>query len=181
MRDFTPDAVSYTKAPELSQHSAAMFRMSGRDLALFGALYLNQGSVNGRRILPKTWIARVSTDPVDTGDAGLRSGHSYLWWIPGPETGLPNGTFAAFGFGRQAVFVIPAWRTVIVHQADTTELIKRLFGPDDDGSTTTSRLVQMILTCRTVAGDASEFCRQHRFSGRREFDRLVTLIVNARR
>lgn len=181
MRDFTPDAVSYTKAPELSQHSAAMFRMSGRDLALFGALYLNQGSVNGRRILPKTWIARVSTDPVDTGDAGLRSGHSYLWWIPGPETGLPNGTFAAFGFGRQAVFVIPAWRTVIVHQADTTELIKRLFGPDDDGSTTTSRLVQMILTCRTVAGDASEFCRQHRFIGRREFDRLVTLIVNARR
>lgn len=187
LQDFTIAAVTYTAEPALSQHRAAMFRMSARDLARFGGLYLDRGEVDGESILSPSWIDRIATDYVETGDAGLRHGHSYLWWVPGPQSGLPAGTFWAWGFGQQALFVVPAWRTVIVHQADMSAFMKTLRSTGDFRSLleggeggAEEAFEALALSCLKPLPGETQFCREDRFILRGEFDRLISLIAAAR-
>ena len=101
MQDYTLDSVSYSEAPDRTQHKAAMFKMSGRDLARFGQLYLDRGVVGDAAVLPGSWIDCIITDFAETGIGGLRAGHGFLWWLPDPETGLPEGSYFAWGLGQQ--------------------------------------------------------------------------------
>jgi len=182
MQDFTPEAVTYIADRALSRHRAAMFAMSARDLVRFGELYLGRGEYRGTRVLPAGWVDRITTDYTETGMGGLRAGHGYLWWIPAADTGLPEGTYWALGLGFQAVFVIPAWRTVIVHQADMTAFWKRLFASiRQDGLAPAAALERLILSCRTPAVEDAGYCREDRFILRGEFARLMSLVVAARR
>jgi CubicO group peptidase (beta-lactamase class C family) len=182
MQDFTPAAVSYIEAPDLSQHPAAMFQMSARDLVQFGELYLNKGVIKGQSILPEAWIDRITTDLAMTGEDGLSAGNGYLWWIPGPDSGLPKGTYWAKGVGSQALFVIPEWRTVIVHLSDMTEFFNRFFDlTRDETIDAEAALEQLALSCLQRSERGSDFCREDRFILRREFDKLISLIVAARR
>ncbi|MGI9451778.1 MAG: serine hydrolase domain-containing protein [Geminicoccaceae bacterium] len=182
MLDHAPDAIDYIEAPELSQHRAASFHMSGRDLARFGELYLDNGVVNGEVVMPGSWIDRITSDFKETGnDDDLRHGHGYLWWVPGPDTGLPEGSFWAWGLGQQALIVIPAWQTVIVHQSDTTEFRRRFFGLIyDEGVEPERAFEQIAFSCRKRSNRTSEFCVEHRFILRPEMAELVALIVGAR-
>jgi len=181
LQDFTVSDVPYITSPQHSQHRAAMFRMSGRDLAKFGLLYLNKGRAKGRQIVPAAWIGRVPKEAVDTEMGGLRAGHSYLWWIPAVDMRLPAGSFWAFGLGHQAVFVIPAWRTVIVHQSDTTEAFRRF--PRMRRGVETKPYVTpntSLVYCLDRANRTSNFCKKHRLILRVEFRRLIARIVDAR-
>ena len=180
MRDFTEGAVSYRTEPEVSEHRAAAFRMSARDLARFGRLYLDKGRSGGKQVIPAAWIERIHEDMTPTGRDGLRWGHGYLWWVPGPDTGLPEGSFWAWGLGNQAVFVIPAWDTVIVHLADTAEFRKRFFPAVARGENPEEVLSRMIRNCRSRDNRASEYCIEHRFITRRDFKGLIARIVAAR-
>ncbi|MGX1307499.1 CubicO group peptidase (beta-lactamase class C family) [Amorphus suaedae] len=179
-QDLSGDSVSYSVEPERSQHRAAAFKLSARDLARFGQLYLDGGVVDGKAVLPATWIDRISDDYVETGISGLRSGHGYLWWIPGPDTGLPEGSFFGWGLGQQAVFVIPAWDTVIVHQSDTGEFIKRWLKLQQEGVDGDTALERIVVQCLEKGAQTIEFCREDRFTSRREFDTLISLIAAAR-
>ncbi|MCW5772877.1 MAG: serine hydrolase [Rhodospirillaceae bacterium] len=182
MEDYTPASVRYVGDPGVSQHRAAMFRMSARDLVRFGQLYLSLGTWNGKQVLPRGWVARITGDYTATGDRGLHAGHGYLWWIPGPETGLPPGTYWALGLGFQAVFVIPAWKTVIVHQADTTAFRARVVATAREQNIGIgAALEQVVLYCLAPANASSDYCRNDRFILRREFDRLIALLAAARR
>ncbi|KZM48834.1 serine hydrolase [Labrenzia sp. OB1] len=181
MEDFVRSAVSYISDASRSEHRAAMFSMSARDLARIGELFINHGRAGGRRVLAENWTRLITEDFTETGIGGLRWGHGYLWWIPGPETGLPEGTFWAWGLGNQALMVIPQWNTVVVHQSDTTEFWKR-FVPlvRDEEMTGEAAIEQLILSCRETAARETEYCMEHRFITRREFDQLISLIVAAR-
>ena len=182
MTDFSASDVSYIAAPQVSRHRAAMFRMSGRDLALFGRLYLNGGTLDGKRLLPRSWIDRIAAEAIATGMGRMRAGHSYLWWVPAADTGLPAGSFWALGLGHQALIVVPAWRTAIVHQADMTVFFRRFLGlVRDRGMTPKAALESLTFACFDAARRHSGFCRNDRFILRREFGRLVSLIVAARR
>jgi CubicO group peptidase (beta-lactamase class C family) len=181
MQDFTLAAVSYIGAPELSQHRAAMFKMSARDLTRFGMLYLDQGVIEGQTVLSEEWIDRITTDFTATGEESLSAGHGYLWWIPGSETGLPKGTYWAKGLGSQALFVIPEWRTIIVHLSDMTEFLNRLFDLiRDEKIDAEEALEQLALSCLQSSERGTEYCREDRFILRREFDKLISLIAEAR-
>ncbi|MGI9494077.1 MAG: serine hydrolase domain-containing protein, partial [Geminicoccaceae bacterium] len=182
MLNHAPDAIDYIEAPELSQHKAASFHMSGRDLARFGELYLNGGMVSGEVVIPGSWTDRITDDFTATcNDDDLRSGHGYLWWVPGPDTGLPPGSYWAWGLGQQALFVVPAWRTVIVHQSDTTEFRKRLFGLIfDTGVEPEAAIEQLILSCLESANQETEFCLEHRFIRPKDIAELMSLVAKAR-
>ncbi len=181
MEDFETAAVSYVSDAEVSMHKAAAFRMSARDLVRFGRLYLDKGRANDTQVLPASWIDRTAKDYTETGMDGLRWAHGYLWWIPGPDTGLPDGTFWAWGLGNQALFVVPAWDTVIVHQSDTSEFLKRYLPMiEDEGMEGEAALLQLLLSCREAEARKSEYCTEHRFISRREFDKLIALIAKAR-
>ncbi|MGI9475510.1 MAG: serine hydrolase domain-containing protein [Hyphomicrobiaceae bacterium] len=181
MQDFKPSAVSYISDLGRSKHKAAAFRMSARDLAKFGQLLLNKGRANGKQILPGSWIGRITSDYSETGRDDLRWAHGYLWWLPAPSTGLPSGSFWAWGLGNQALFIVPAWRTVVVHLADTTEFIKRFIPKISNARTDANTVVEnMILSCRKPDNRTTDYCIEHRFTTRREFGKLMSRIVGAR-
>lgn len=114
MQDFELRHTRYLRQPEVSQHPAYIFRMSTRDLARFGLLFLNEGRWGDSQIIPKNWV-RASTKMRSVSAAG---GYGYMWWT---EIGQLDelGTFTAYGNGGHAVFVVPGARLVMVHRADT--------------------------------------------------------------
>jgi CubicO group peptidase (beta-lactamase class C family) len=60
MQDFTKNSFSYEYEKRLSKHPKAGFKMSARDLAKFGQLYLDKGKWGGRQIIPAAWIERIT-------------------------------------------------------------------------------------------------------------------------
>ncbi|MDF2811517.1 MAG: beta-lactamase [Microvirga sp.] len=104
-----------------SIHPAYAFRMSTRDLARFGLLFLREGSWDGQQVISRSW-ARASVLP--HSEAGDRGGYGYMWWVARqgvafPGTILPEGSFCAIGAGGHYCLVVPALDLVIVHRVDT--------------------------------------------------------------
>ena len=90
---------------------------TARDWARFGLLYLEQGSVDGDRILSPQWIAYTAT-PTPTEPAGTYGAH---WWLNAdPKTGtrrmpsLAPNILIASGFEGQSVVVVPDHDLVVV-------------------------------------------------------------------
>jgi CubicO group peptidase (beta-lactamase class C family) len=112
-----------------SDYPAYTFRLTARDLARFGLLYLNRGAWSGARIVPADWVDQ-STKPWSRGDRGLDYG--YLWWVlpEGVNWGQPSlaGTYMALGYGGQGLAVIPQSRLVVVQLIDVKEGEERIGG-----------------------------------------------------
>lgn len=92
---------------------------TARDLARLGLLYLADGVWSGERLLPPGWARLVATPAgtqPDKGGDGKGPGYGALFWLYGPEQGLPAGTTLMNGNRGQYVFVVPATRTVIVRR-----------------------------------------------------------------
>ena len=87
-----------------------------RDWARFGMLYLDDGVVGGRRILPEGWVRYSSSPTLDT-DYGAG-----FWTNPGAaeaasareRLGFPREAFMASGLLGQRIVIIPSARLVIV-------------------------------------------------------------------
>lgn len=106
---------------EISEHPAYPFRMSSRDLARFGQLFLQEGFWNGMPVLPREW-AHECVMPYS--HAGTRGAYGYMWWLerdgvflPGVVT--PKGSYAALGAGGHYCLVMPALDMVVIHRVDT--------------------------------------------------------------
>jgi CubicO group peptidase (beta-lactamase class C family) len=102
--------------PENSIHPAYPFRMSARDMARFGLLYLKKGKWNNKQIISKQWV-RESTKSYSKADPG--SDYGYLWWIWRDFKEL--GLYSALGVGAQIIAVIPGANMVIVQRVNTYE------------------------------------------------------------
>jgi hypothetical protein len=90
--------------------SSFMFA-TARDWARFGQLFLQDGTWDGRRILPVDWV-KFSTTPTSQSPLGNFGAH---WWLRlGPEIG--GGTNAAARISRDAFFAIG-------HEAQTLTVI----------------------------------------------------------
>ncbi|MEM9171047.1 MAG: serine hydrolase, partial [Pseudomonadota bacterium] len=89
---------------------------TARDLARLGLLYLGDGVWNGRRILPEGWAAYVATPaPAQPPNPG-RFGYGAQFWLAGPDSGLPAGTYAAFGNRGQHLVIIPERNMLVVRR-----------------------------------------------------------------
>jgi CubicO group peptidase (beta-lactamase class C family) len=83
---------------------------SARDWARFGMLYLQDGVVGGRRILPEGWVRYSSSQTLDSPyAAGFWRGTQALR----ARWGMPEDAFFASGFLGQRVMVIPSERLVV--------------------------------------------------------------------
>jgi len=114
MRQVTLD-FDATGTPVGASHMLA----TPRDWARFGQLYLDDGVVGGRRILPAGWVAQSTTPTLATGyGAGFWTnrvpGKVPGWGVPWGLASAPPDTFFARGFMGQFVVVIPSQRLVIV-------------------------------------------------------------------
>lgn len=125
MEDYRPDDVSAVLEPGVSKWPALTIRMSARDLARFGLLWLNRGNWDGRQLVPAEWIERAEVAASSTGAAG--QGYGMMWWTY--EAGsvdaqrYPQASRArillARGTGGQTIAVVPEANIVIVHRGDT--------------------------------------------------------------
>ena len=106
---------------DTSIHPAYPFRLSARDLARFGLLYLRGGRWKDAQVIPEKWV-RMSVRAYS--HAGERGGYGYMWWVARddihfPQVSVPPGTYSARGAGGHYVVVIPALELVVVHRVDT--------------------------------------------------------------
>ncbi len=110
MQDFRSSDGIYYYEPE-SMHPAYLFKMSSRDLARFGLLYLNKGDWGGHEILPASWI-ELSTR---AHAQAYNDSYGYLWWT---NSVLDFPAYSAKGAGRHTLTVIPELDLVIVIRAN---------------------------------------------------------------
>jgi len=120
MQDYETADGKYVTGDD-SIHRAYPFRMTARDMARFGLLFLRGGQWNGRQVVPATW---VKESVVSCSDARNSGGYGYLWWISKnglhlPNVTLPQGSYSARGAGGHYILVIPALDLVIVHSVNT--------------------------------------------------------------
>ena len=105
-------------------------RISARDEARFGYLFLRQGRWQNKQIVSANWVKQATT----RGPVGPSYG--YLWWLNTPDTtgkkswpDAPSTSFAALGAGQNTVWIDPEHDIVIVwrwHNSNPNELIKRV-------------------------------------------------------
>jgi CubicO group peptidase (beta-lactamase class C family) len=125
MQDFQPGWCRYEYQQELSMHPCYTFRMSPRDRARFGQLFLQNGRWGNRQVIPERWIDE-STHPWSVTDL-LGGGYGYMWWSLAPrffeavfrDSRLHHlSTYYASGYGGQFIFVIPDADMVMVFSVD---------------------------------------------------------------
>ncbi|MGY5876421.1 MAG: serine hydrolase [Candidatus Thorarchaeota archaeon] len=85
-------------------------RLTRRDMAKFGYLYLNNGTWDGQQILPVNWTDWSSYSHKNVPDSTFTYG--YQWWI------MPDGIYSARGLYGQKIYVLPEYDTVVVFTAD---------------------------------------------------------------
>lgn len=148
MQDFRPQDFYFKTVPQ-SVHPAYKIRMSARDLARVGLLFLNEGRWRGEQIIPTEWIGR-SVKPYT--DLGRGVGFGYSWWtgryalrstIASARNHREEMPFYwASGMGHQYLMMFPAIQTILVHRvADTNN------GPSNRQI---EQLQTMLLSSRTI-------------------------------
>jgi CubicO group peptidase (beta-lactamase class C family) len=132
MEDYDSKEQGYVTGPD-SIHRAYPFRMTARDMARFGLLYLRGGKWRAEQLIPSQWV-RDSTTAYSVADGNARdnySGYGYLWWVAVngnhyPKVEVPDGSFSAWGAGGHFIAVIPALNIVVVHRVNTDDPAKKV-------------------------------------------------------
>ncbi|GAB4178880.1 MAG: serine hydrolase [Thalassobaculales bacterium] len=143
MEDWRPSDGEYVEAPE-SRHRAYPFRLSARDLARFGLLWLNLGRWQDAQVVPHDWV-RCSVMPWSVG--GASGAYGYMWWVCRdgvhyPNAILPADAYSARGVGGHVLLVVPSLDLVVVHRVDTDQRGREV------GALALGRLFQAI--CRAA-------------------------------
>ena len=89
-----------------------------QDLAKFGYLCLNNGTVAGRSIFPSEWV-KTSTQPhvypLDNWGDFRNVSYGYFWWTAKWNA---DSVFMAVGFGGQFIICVPTLNVVVVITCD---------------------------------------------------------------
>jgi CubicO group peptidase (beta-lactamase class C family) len=102
--------------------SSAMLA-SARDWARFGLLYLQDGVVDGRRLLHADWVDLSAAATLDTDyGAGFYTNRSEHENAKGRvAAGIPRDAFFAFGEMGQRIVILQSQRMVIVRLGDSVD------------------------------------------------------------
>ena len=95
-----------------------------RDWARLGLLYLNDGRVAGRRLLPEGWV-KASVQPTAAAPQGRYGRHFWLnagldeRGLNRPMPRIPRGAYFMRGYQGQSVSVLPSRELVVVRLGQT--------------------------------------------------------------
>jgi CubicO group peptidase (beta-lactamase class C family) len=108
------DADEFAKSNYLAYH----FRLTARDMARFGVLFLRNGDWNGKQVISSDWIKQSTKSYSATTGFGDGFGYGYLWWLNG--YGLSTPAISARGALGKYIIVIPN-RDLVVAFANHVE------------------------------------------------------------
>ena len=125
MQDYKLSDTRY-QLEEVSLHPSYKFRISTRDLARFGTLFLNKGRWRGTSIVSEKWVSASTQSQSITGRGGTKGGYGLMWWVDADVEGRPSlsgppAAFTASGKGGHRLTVIPEIETVLVLRTDTDD------------------------------------------------------------
>jgi CubicO group peptidase (beta-lactamase class C family) len=89
--------------------------MTPRQMMAFGELYLNDGRLNGRQIVPEGWV-EDSFEPRGRSRISGRE-YGYGWWM---REMAGRQTYYAWGFGGQFIVLVPSLDAVVVSTSAAT-------------------------------------------------------------
>lgn len=93
-----------------------LLKLTARDLAKFGYLYLKGGVWEGRQVVPAGYVRASTQSQVATGDPHA-TGYRYQWWTMSEQG---HHAFAALGLGGQLVEVISDLDLVVVMTSEVS-------------------------------------------------------------
>jgi len=111
-----------------SRYPAYHIYISTRDMAKIGQLMLNEGEWNGKQIISKDWIKKITSTVTPTEIVNERYGrnksspfqfsYGYMWWLVDNFKHHPDfeGAYSATGYGGQFITVIPKLNMVVAHK-----------------------------------------------------------------
>jgi CubicO group peptidase (beta-lactamase class C family) len=141
--DFNMNKTKYIYEYDKSMHPAYSFRMSARDMARFGLLYLNKGRWNNQQILSYDWIIESfkvhSVNGIDSNGTHWDD-YGLLWWISNKITIEP--VIYASGSGVQRISLFPESNMIMIHLVDN-------FQPKEVGENEVDILAQLLLESKT--------------------------------
>jgi CubicO group peptidase (beta-lactamase class C family) len=104
-------------------------KISAREAARFGLLFLNRGNWNGKQLISERWVeeatrvqvpANVPHGFAEKADEGPGE-YGFNWWVNGVKPdgqrklpGAPPGTYCGAGHNNNRCFIVPEWNMVIV-------------------------------------------------------------------
>ncbi|MCL7746015.1 serine hydrolase domain-containing protein [Halalkalibacter alkaliphilus] len=145
MEDYTPEDSFYKYELNRTIHPSYLFRMSARDMARFGQLYLQNGQWAGKQLIPKEWI-KTSTSKHTAVPASKEYGYGYMWWVADNGRFQDLGLYSAIGRYGQSIDIVPKENLVLVHRVDSDHLLNRTFNHVNDRDRL--RLLEMILDAK---------------------------------
>ena len=105
-----------------SRHPYYGFRMSTRDAARFGLLFLRNGRWGEQQVVPADWVRESTTSPLRS--SARRAATATCGGRVRAPGGFPNvdegpGSYYASGYGGHNIIVMPSRNLVVVHRVDT--------------------------------------------------------------
>ena len=134
------------------------FRISARDLARFGLMFLRQGRWRGEQIIPAEWIRETTTPYSELGE---RTRFGYAAWrtyLEGYElldgSALAGDVYYTLGLSVHRLYVVPWLDLVVVHRANTDLPHDYPFQRMSSPGQSISRLFAMIIDAKITNVDA---------------------------
>lgn len=121
MEDFELANTNYKYENRRSRHPSYLFRMSARDMARFGQMYLQNGQWEGEQLVPSDWIER-STRAHKEVPSNNTYDYGYLWWVATTPPFSDLEMYSAVGRYGQSIDIIPELEIVFVHRVDSNRL-----------------------------------------------------------
>jgi CubicO group peptidase (beta-lactamase class C family) len=107
------DATWWLESPGGVEIGGSGFSAVLRDYGRLGQLILDDGVIDGQRVLPEGWVEEAGSPKVLEGGEPLDF-YGYLWWTDTSDEGRRDSAFSGEGIHGQFLYVNPAVDVVVV-------------------------------------------------------------------
>lgn len=96
--------------------SGCCIQAATRDFARYGLFMLQDGKIDGERVVPKGWVRRATQNQVKS-EVPRREGYGYQWWVN------EDRMYEAGGIFGQGIFIDPKRKLVIANNSSWTSAL----------------------------------------------------------
>ena len=88
--------------PQGIESGWSLLKLTARDMAKLGQLYLDKGQWKGQQVVPADWVAASTRPHSQPPGVDKMVSYGYQWWI---SLTSDHPSYAAIGYGGQRILV----------------------------------------------------------------------------